>query len=231
MTVQTTSPRSLALFGVTRGIGLLLLQRALQAGHSVRVLVRDAAAFEARLSTLSLASDARSRVHIHEGDALRDDDVRAVVRGTNAVLSALGAPARSNSKVRSEGTAVIARVMQQEGVDRIVAVSVYGAADTRTSLPFFLRWVIFPFYLNKAVAEHERQERILQDSGLAWTAVRPPNLVDDDTSGSDVELVHGLGVVPGMSMEVSRDEVAAFMLDAVESQRYIRGAPALARAA
>jgi uncharacterized protein YbjT (DUF2867 family) len=222
------SQKTLTLFGASRGIGLELLVRSLRAGHQVRALVRDPSAFNTAVERRGLSPDALARLSVVQGDALREDDVRRAVRGADAVLSALGAPARSDSRIRSEGTSVIARAMQKEGVDRIVAVSVYGVAETRASLPFFLRYVIFPFYLNKAVAEHERQEQVLEQSGLAWTAVRPPNLVDRE---DDAELVHGLGVVPGMSMEVSRGEVAAFMLNAVEHNTYVYAAPAIARAA
>ena len=213
--MQHPQRHTFALFGATGGIGLQLARRALAAGHRVRALVRDPAKLD--------AIQPHARLEVLRGDATDPDAVRRTVRGADAVLCALGAPALSRSRVRSAGTAAIVDAMKAEGVDRIVAVSVFGVFETRATLPFFLRYIIFPLYLSRAVADHERQEEVLQRSGLRWTAVRPPNLVDTD----ETDVVHGPGSVDGMTMTVSRHAVAAFMLDQVDRDDYVGTAPSI----
>lgn len=211
---------TVAIFGATGGIGLALARRALAEGKRVRALVRSP-------QRLVAALGAADTLEIVEGDLADDAAVRATLRGVDGVLVAVGAPASSRSLVRSEGTAAIVRAMRAEGVERVVAVSVYGLGDTRAELPLFLRYVVFPLFLARVVADHQRQEEVLAESGLRWTAVRPPNLVD----GADAAVVHGVGRVPGLGMKVSRASVARFMLDVLDSGAYERQAPAISQRA
>ena len=109
-------------------------------------------------------------------------------------------------------------------MNRIVAVSVFGANETRKELPFFLRYVIFPFYLRRVVRDHEAQEKALSASSTEWTAVRPPNLKDDPSPGG---VVHGVGPLTEFSTVVSRGEVADFMLEEVNRRQYVKQSPSI----
>ena len=227
MTTSMSLPnaQTLAIFGATGGVGLALTRQALLAGRSVRALARNPAKLQDLVA--DLGADARQRLHVEHGDVTLEADARRVVAGSDAVLVALGAAPFSGSTVRSDGTQAVVRAMKAEGVQRIVAVSVFGAFETRRQLPFFLRYLIFPFYLAQPVREHERQEQILAESGLAWTAVRPPNLTED---AGQYGIVHGFEDASTVTMYVSRAQVAAFMLEEVDQARYVRATPALAQA-
>jgi uncharacterized protein YbjT (DUF2867 family) len=218
-------PLTLAILGATRGVGLALTRQALARGLKVRVLVRDRKRF-------ALAAEAEAlrlqEVDIVQGDATVAEDVRRVVRGVDAVLFALGAPARSKDGIRARATTAVIEAMRSEDIKRIVAVSVLGAHEGRAKLPWFLRHVIFPLFLNRVVRDHEAQEDLLRQSGLAWTAVRPPNLVDRPGRHG---VVHGVGEVPQLTMTVSRAELAEFMLDEVSQCMYVRKTPALSHRA
>ena len=69
----------LALFGATGGIGGHLLNWAVDAGHPVHVLARDAAAVPARPG-----------ITVTEGSAADPVAVASVIAEADAVLSALG---------------------------------------------------------------------------------------------------------------------------------------------
>ena len=206
----STSPaRHLALFGATRGIGRHVVELALQSGHRVTALARDPAA-------LAIRDD---RLRVVQGDATDPAAVARVVAGTDAVVCALGAPARSRANVRSRGTEAIVRAMAQQGVQRLLCVSVLGAAETRQELPWFLRYLFFPLYLRRAVADHEAQERMIADSSLRWTIVRPPHLTDGPRTGV---FQHGEGSGGGAwSLKISRADVAGFMLDQLDRDEYV----------
>ena len=215
------SSHTVAVFGATGGLGLQLTRLALESGHRVRALVRNPERLQRALTDLPEATLAR--LELVQGSALAIHDVRRTVQGSTAVLSALGAPALSKSRIRSEGTATIIEAMKLEGVHRLVAISVYGLGETRKTLPFFLRFVIFPTYLRRPAADHQRQESLMASSGLRWTAVRPPNLTDTE----DTEIIHGNGVVDGISMYVSRLAVAKFMLEQLDSDVYVGKSPGI----
>ncbi len=214
---RSTTPTTLALFGATGGIGRALIRQALDRGHAVRALARDP-------SALADVDDADGRLTVLAGDVTDPDAVARALAGADAVLCALGAPALSRSRVRSEGTRTIVTAMRDRGLDRVVAVSVYGAHETRAHLTPFLRWVLFPLYLRRAVADHERQEQVLAESGLRWTALRPPHLTDGPLTG---RYAAGFDRPDDITWHVSRADVAHFALDVVDHDRYVGATPAI----
>jgi putative NADH-flavin reductase len=220
MTTQTNTanPSSnrrtqrLTILGATSGVGRQLALLALDAGHHVTALVRDP-------TRMDICHD---RLMVVSGDANDYAAVLAVVRGSDAVLCALGAPAFSSSKVRSQGTEHIVRAMQQTGVRRLICLSVYGAGDSREGLPFFLRYFLFPLYLRRPVAEHEIQESIIRQSEVDWTIVRPPFLTDGPLTGT---YSHGFANdQEGLTLDISRADVAEFMLRQLDDRGYARHA-------
>ena len=68
------------IIGASKGIGLETTRQALEAGHMVRAFARSAA-------DISISDPKLEKVL---GNALRSNDVTAAVKGTNAVIQALG---------------------------------------------------------------------------------------------------------------------------------------------
>lgn len=202
-------PHRITVFGGTRGVGRQVVEQALEAGHQVTVLARDPSRMDRKHPHLEVVA----------GDALNELDVARAIRGSDAVFVALGAPALSTSRIRSEGTRTIVHAMESLGVRRLICLSLLGAGESRKRLPFFYRWVIFPTYLRRPVADHERQERVVAASSLDWTVVRPPNLTDAPRTGDYEEGFDGLD---GLSLSISRADVADLMLRELESPRYLR---------
>jgi len=206
--LSNRNSQRLAILGATSGVGRQLVLRALDAGHRVTALVRDPARMDIDHDQLTVV----------QGDANDYAAVLGVVRHADAVLCALGAPALSSSQVRSRGTEHIVRAMNDSGVRRLICVSVYGAGDTREGLPFFLRYLFFPLYLRRAVAEHELQERIIAQSETDWTVVRPPFLTDGPATGA---YAHGFANDhQGLTLDISRADVADFMLRQLDDRGY-----------
>ncbi len=209
---------TLALLGATRGIGRNLLEQALERGHRVRALVRRGSALDLQHANLTIVG----------GDATQPQHVAELLMGADAVLSALGAPARNKDKVRTRAAQATLDAMQRTGVRRLIAVSVYGTAQTREHLPFFTRAVVFPFFLRHAIADHETQEQTITSSDVDWTLIRPPYLTDDPVSGA---YVSDFGrETSGLTWKVSRADVAHIMLDAFERGTYVRRAVGLSYA-
>ena len=204
------APRRIALFGATRGVGRSFLDLALAAGHHVTALVRDPARLDLSHPRLTLVT----------GDVTDPASTRAAIEGADTVVCALGAPARDGSRIRERGTVQIVAAMQHAGVRRLLCVSVLGARETRGGLPALYRWIVFPLFLRRAVADHERQEEVIEASGLDYTIVRPPNLTDGPVTA---DIAAGFGAdMRGISMKISRADVAGFMLQRAERGDYMR---------
>lgn len=204
-----------ALLGATRGTGRAVLDTALERGHSVRALVRPG-------STLGLE---HPNLTIVRGDATDPADVARALQGADALLSAIGTPARAKTPVRTQAAEASIEAMRLAGVRRLIAVSVYGAGDTRGHLPFFTRAIVFPLYLRRVIADHETQEEAIMRSGLDWTLVRPPYLTDDPATG---DYAIGFGAkTAGLTWKISRADVAHSMLGALEQRSLVHAAVGL----
>jgi putative NADH-flavin reductase len=206
----------LTIFAATGGVGTHLLDQAVTAGHDVTAVVRNPARLtrEVRAVTADLAAPDPAAL-------------RVAVDGADAVLSALGPRSRADAGITSAGTRAIVTAMRAAGTRRIVVVSAAPVSTTpspgRPHPPRHdpgegpvLRYVGTPLVrrvLGRHYADLAVMEDLLRDSGLDWTAVRPPRLTGKPLSGA-YRTAHGQNLRGGVT--VSRADVAHFMLRALE---------------
>lgn len=202
---MSSSPLHIALFGATGGTGSLVLRQALDAGHRVTALVRDP-------KRLQLTHPRLSPV---VGSVLDPDRVVHTVQGVDAVVCALGAPPRSGSSIREQGTRLIVEAMEATGVRRLVVQSSHGIGETADELPWLMRWLIVPFYLKGAFEDHERQEAVVHGSSLDWTLIRPPHLTDGEPARA-LASAHVFDPAK-MTMKIARTDVARFLIEHAET--------------
>ncbi len=205
----------ITIFGSTGGTGRELVRLALDHGHTVTAFARD----EAKLADMR-----NNQLRVVQGDVLDPSTVLEGVAGQEAVFSAIGA-GRERTQLRENGTSNIVESMERAGVKRLVSLSSLGIGDSRSNLPFVLRYVIFPTLLRHTMADHERQERVIRQSDLDWTIVRPAYLTDGPLTGT---YLHGFSVTERkLKGKISRADVADFMLKQLEDSRYVHETPGL----
>jgi uncharacterized protein YbjT (DUF2867 family) len=167
----------LTVFAATGGIGRHLLDQALAAGHDVTAVARNPSTLPGGVRTM--APDLA---------AVDPATLEPAVAGADAVLSGLGPRSRSDAGIASVGTRAIVQAMQATGVRRIVVVSAAPVATVaspgRPDPPrhdpgdgFVMRHLLAPALvaaLRDVYADLALMEDVLRDSGLDWTAVRPP---------------------------------------------------------
>ncbi|SHF58927.1 NAD(P)-dependent oxidoreductase [Geodermatophilus nigrescens] len=198
--------------GATGGSGRAAVEALTARGHEVTAFARRAgAAFRED------ASRGDTAVRTVDGDATRPADVGRAVRGQDAVVVALGISEHplvvrlrgsrgTPMDVRSRGTAALVAAMREHGVPRLVVQSSYGVGETRDRLPLSSK-LVFALLLRPQIVDHERQERVVRDSGLDWTIVQPVYLTDGDEAAA----TSPAGDVQGM--HVSRRAVGGVLAD------------------
>jgi putative NADH-flavin reductase len=206
------------VIGATSGIGRKTVEEALARGHTVRAMSRGAA---------SLA--ATDRLEPYPGDATSEQDVDGALEGVDAVVQALGlrtsriAPWQRIT-LFSRSTDILIQAMRKAGLSRLVAVTGFGAGDSRTALSGPER-IGHRALLGPAYRDKDRQEMSITASGLDWTIVRPTILTSGGKSGRYRVLRAG----EWRNGLVSRADVADFIVGALEDGTCIREAVVLAR--
>lgn len=203
-----------AIFGSTGTIGLQLVDQALEYGHIVTVLVRD----PSKLTAM------RASMKVIQGDVMDFASVEKAVAGQDAVLCSLGAG--SKGTVRSKGTRNIIRAMETAGVRRFICLSTLGVGDSWGNLSFFWKYIMFSGLLRRAYADHVLQEDHVMQSHLEWTIVRSGAFTNGNRTR---EYRHGFpGTDKRRKLEISRADVADFMLKQLTDATYLRMTPGLA---
>lgn len=211
------------VIGATGGSGRAAVEQALSAGHAVTAFARQA-------ERIALRSERLRRL---DGDALDAGDVARAVRGQDAVIVTLGisenplkvrlsGPAHTPIDVRSAGTANVISAMHAHGVGRLVVQTSYGVGETRSRLGL-VDGLFLALILGPQIADTEKQERQVADSGLDWVIAQPVHLTDDEND--DMPLASTTGDTG--RMKVSRKSVGRFLVHAVEGTEFVHERVAL----
>ncbi|NEO26693.1 MAG: SDR family oxidoreductase [Kamptonema sp. SIO4C4] len=205
----------LLIFGATGRTGRLLVAQALEQGYRVTAFSRNPAKLNIE----------HPHLQVVQGDVMDTSAVEQAVQGQDAVVCVLGAGQKLTGNIRSEGTRQIIQAMEKAGIRRLICQSTLGAGESWGSLNFFWKYIMFGFLLRNVLADHERQEQQVKQSRLDWTIVRPGSLVDGIRT---TQYRHGFpGTDKTTKLQISRADVADFMLKQLTDHGYLGKTPSL----
>jgi hypothetical protein len=161
-------------------------------------------------------------VTVVAGDALNPAHVEEAVLGREAVLSTLG-PKGGVAVMAAQSTGNIVTAMERHGLKRLVIVSVAGIPVAQDRRGFDPAGALIKLVLKDVFTDRENQLSVLQNSQLDWVAVRVPRLTDGPAKSS-VKAFFGH---PSPAMKVTRADLAAFMLEQLTDDRWLKQAPIL----
>jgi putative NADH-flavin reductase len=208
----------LLIIGAAGGLGRHLVEQALEAGHAVTAFVR-------RPETVAPATE---KLTVTIGDLLDASSVDTAVPGHDVVLGAVAPKLRFRQRttVFSRGIANLRAAMEGHGVRRRLWVTSAGIVPSDLAATgFFFSHIFKPLFLNDVYADCALSERGLRESRLDWICVHPTRLTDGPrTATYRVDPWH----TPPKGKEISRADVANFMLNQLSSDEYVRTTPVLA---
>lgn len=210
----------LAVLGATGRTGGLLLTQALAAGHEVRALVRD---------PTRLADRDHPALTVLQGDACDEADVGRLLAGAEVVLMALGHTPTSTPDVLERAAGHVVHHARAQEVRRVVALTSGSVAhpQDRPTLGHRALVAIADLLYRARFADARRQAETLRASGLEVVLVRATRLCDDPGEG-EVRA----GYLDGrVEPTVPRADVAAFMLQQIDSQVFVGEVPMVSRRA
>jgi putative NADH-flavin reductase len=206
---------NLVVFGASGGTGQEIIKQALEQGDEVTAFVRDPKKLQIK----------DSRLHIIEGDALKDQPAIAMaIAGKDAIICALGvANSLKSAGVIAGGLAAIVPAAKKHDVRRLILISAFGVGDSSRSAPLVPR-LMYRLLLGDIYRDKKAGEEIVKASGLDWTIIHPVMLTDGPRtgtyrSGERLEL-HGIP-------KVSRADVAHFVLAQLMDKTFLRKTAAI----
>ena len=206
----------LIVFGSTGLLGKQVVQQANEEGFGVTAFCRD---------TSKLQHIGGQKLNIFTGDVFDPKSVEEAIKGHDTVCIALGSGQKRKGVVRSVGTKNVIAGMKKNGVDRLVCVSTLGAGDSKESLNFFWKRIMFDWYLKDVYLDHELQEKYVRESGLSWTVVRPGAFINGEKTG---QYRHGFSPDDkNIKLKISRRDVADFIIKELTSNQYVHQTPGI----
>jgi putative NADH-flavin reductase len=203
----------LTIFGSTGGTGRQVVGQALEQGHDVTAFARSPEKLDQK----------HEKLQVVQGNVLDFPSVERAIHGQDVVLCTLGLPPMDKSNLRANGTKNIIRAMEKTGVKRFICQSSDGVGDSRDTLPFLMKYLIVPFMLHRAFADHEIQENYIKESQLDWIIVRPVAITDGERTGS---YHHGFTADnKTVTNKISRADTADFMLKQLADNNYLHKTP------
>lgn len=201
------------IFGANGPTGRLLTEQALKKGYKVTAVTRHPEAFPIQ----------HDRLEVFHGDVYDLKSVEKAIMSQDAVLSSLGVPfSRKPISVYSQGIIHIIQAMQKFDVNRLICVS--SSATEPHFDPqggFIFERIVQPLIVNtigkQLYEDMRRMEKLVKQSDLAWTIVRPSGLFQTQ----DIT-PYQVGETYLKGRFTSRSDLASSMLEELCSNAYLR---------
>lgn len=204
----------LLIFGAGGGTGRLVVDQALDRGHTVTAVARHLDGLPAARDGLRLCP-----LDIRDTGAVRD-----IAAGHDAAISVIGSRQRRRVTIYSESARSIVPALRHNDIRRFVCVSSGGVRPDDPALPLWYRLAI-PLFFRDLYADMRVMEDVVRRSELNWTIVRSSYLVDKPAR-RDHRVQDG-GMPPG-GWRLARADLAAFLLDQLDTDRWAAGTPSVA---
>ncbi len=205
----------ITVLGGTGRTGKHVVEQALAAGHSVKVLARSPDKLAIQNPNLTVVKGTL-------------DDTAAIeqaIAGSDAVISALGPSTNKPVLEISQAMERVIAAMKKEGVRRIVITAGAGvrAPGDEPGLTDKAIVTLLKLLNGNVLKDMSAAVTDVQNSGLDWTVLRGPMLTDDPAKGE-----YRMGAVgKDIGTKLTRADFAAALLAAATDPQLIGQMPAV----
>jgi len=201
---------TITIFGASGQVGRQLITHALAAGHKVK-------AFGRNVEDMLDRDFKDPNFSVIKGYVFDKSEVHPAIKGSDAVLSALGGSVDGNDKTRSLGMKNIVDEMVATGCKRIVAVGGLGALQPDHG-EYMVKQPDYPKQFVAVGLEHVAAYEALKAANLDFTFVCPPDLINKDADGNYIAVAEELPP----NWEVYTGNLALFMVREVTDNNYVQ---------
>ena len=206
--VNKNNAMEIVIFGATGQVGRYLVSQGLLRGYTVRAYGRN----------IHELPDTNKNLQLIKGGVFDDADVYKAIKGVDAVFSVIGGAFDGTDKTRSLGMKIIVTEMKKAGVRRIVALGGKGVLDDLDG-GLLLDQEDYPQEYIPVGREHQKAWEFLSGSGLDWTFICSPDIINADPTG-DFITSENVAPIPDNS-RINAGDLALFMLQEQEKNQYL----------
>jgi putative NADH-flavin reductase len=200
--MKTEKTLNILVIGANGGIGKEAVKSALEAGHRVTALVRNPANLDITHNNLQVV----------QGDIRQPETFEVYLDDKDAVISAIGENMDKPTTLYSEGNDNLLKAMKKKGVTRAFFISA-SAIEISPAQPFIIRLAtkyIVQKLFGHGYADQRIMEKLIKESDIDWTIMRPPRLTNKPVSGHYRFAANNF---LKNSFKISRADVAHFMIN------------------
>lgn len=204
-----------AIFGAAGGIGHHAVQHSLDKGYEVVAYVRSS-------EKLVVEND---NLQVVEGELHEYEKINQALKGCDAVIYTVGLPLKYSypEMFSLAGHQTVIKAMKENNIRRFIDWSTPSISSDRdvksfiTVVPGFMASILF----KKAKKELILIANLIKESDLDWTIVRFMAPKNTEFTG---QVKAGFGDVK-MSFNISRADIAYFMVNQLSDDQYINAMP------
>jgi len=203
----------IVVFGASGGMGIKVVEQALDAKHIVTAFLRTPSKIAIQHPNLTL----------FQGDVMNTAAVENAIAGQEVVISVLHTTRPPVPGMMETAAKNIISAMQKHSVRRIISTT--GAAvpqpEDQPKVGDRLINALISIFDKNFVVDSSANVRVIQDSDLDWTIARFPRLMDGAHTGK--YRVAYLG--KGSGTQITRADGADFVLKELTEKKWLRKAP------
>lgn len=164
-----------------------------------------------------------SEIEILRGDLGDADHIRDTITGTKVVCCVFGPRPPHIDVFCARATELIMDSMRRLEVQRLVCQTgaMIGGDVANWTLTVRLMVRMFRWQRPAVAADRMRQEKLVRESDLEWTLVKPPRLTDGLIRG---RVAAGVDLRIGLLSKISREDLASFLVGKCVAPSYLKQA-------
>ena len=203
--------KTVSIFGASGRVGREAVKLALLQGYKVKAHCRPNAKCDLKHDNLTVL----------KGEISNYELVKDVVAGSDCVLITLGHRKPFKDIFCSDATGLIKKAMEETGVNRVVCLTgaMIGDSDSNLTVPFRMMKKFMAGRLKDQFEDRAGQEEEIKKSGLEWTIVKPPRLIEN---GERKIFIYSETLKMGLASSIGFDDLAEFLVEQIASKDYLQ---------
>ena len=204
------------LLGATKGLGKEILKEAIGLGFEINCLVRNTKKFPVE----------QNNIRVFEGDATSSIDLENAVQDSKIIISTLNVMRKNlfpwsnitnDKNTISKSSKNIIDISKRKKIKHLISISAWGVNESLDHIPIWFKLLIKNSNLKYPYIDHGKSEKLLVNSNLNWTILRPSALVN---FLNNHQVKESISLKNKPSLIISRKSLAKFIINIVDKKNY-----------